>query len=72
LLEFLFGGAEGVWGRVEFVGFKALVREPDIEWLVIFLQASLVRTEKMGDKLTCGTLAGSVCDEAASVVTSRR
>lgn len=32
-----FGGVEGIWGRVEFVGFEALVREPDLERLIILL-----------------------------------
>jgi hypothetical protein len=44
LLELLLGGAEGVRGRVELVGFEALVREADVEGFVILLQA--VRTEE--------------------------
>src|ERR1700761_5675993 len=45
LLQFLLGGAEGVRWRVELVGFEALIREPDVEWLVILLRAGLFRAE---------------------------
>ena len=37
LFQFLLGCLEGVWGRVELVGFEALIRELDCERLVIFL-----------------------------------
>ena len=36
-LQFLLRCLEGVWRRVEFIGFKALVGESDFEGLVIFL-----------------------------------
>jgi len=35
--QLLFRRVECIWGRVEFVGFETLVREPDLERLIIFL-----------------------------------
>lgn len=38
LLELLLCGGQGVWGGVEHVGLEALIRESDLEGLVIFLK----------------------------------
>lgn len=77
LLELLLGDLHCVWRRVELVGLKGLVGEADLERLVVLLQTvngpSLVPQPHYGLSgcpLTDGTLAGSVCDEAASVVTN--
>ena len=40
-LELFLRGLEGVRGRVEFVGFEALIRERDLERLVIFLESHI-------------------------------
>lgn len=40
-LKLLLRRIEGVRGRVKLVGFKTLVREPDLERLIILLQCPL-------------------------------
>jgi hypothetical protein len=76
LLQLLLGDIHCVRRRVEFVCLEGLVREADLEGLVVLLQAVSgpldVSSPRIGPPkvfLTEGTLAGSVCDEAASVVT---
>ena len=76
LLQLLLGDVHGVWRRVEFICLECLVREADLKGLVVLLRAvsNPLRTcnpriGRRGEFLTEGTLAGSVWDEAASVVT---
>ena len=77
LLQLLLGNFHCVWRRVELVRLKGLVGEADLEGLVILLQTVNYLSRGYshsigisGCRLTDGTLAGSVCDEAASVVTN--
>ena len=73
LLELILGRVESIWGRVELVGFEALIGKLDLEWLVIFLWAPLeLNIVQLATKeLTVGTLSLSACADAASVVTNR-
>ena len=76
LLELLLGGVERVGGRVELIGFEALVGEPDLEGLFIFLPdcqllpSCTTPIVELVSGLTSGRF--SAWDEAASVVTARR
>lgn len=77
LLELLLGDIESVGGRVQLVGLEGLIGEADLEGLVILLCAVshlcehlVPPIEAMAASLTSGTFSGSVCDEAASVVTN--
>ena len=71
-----FRGMESIGRWVELVGFEALVRESDLERLVIFLaiepcQFSHDFNKGGSSMLTEGTDSFSACDDAASVVTAR-
>ena len=77
LFELLLGDVHCVRRRVELVRLKGLVGEADLERLVVLLHTvngPLLAPQPHGwlpaCPLTDGTLAGSVCDEAASVVTN--
>jgi hypothetical protein len=77
LLQLLLGDIHCVWRRVELVGLEGLVGEADLEGLVILLwtvnhllHAYNPPLSRRGCSLTDGTFAGSVCEEAASVVTN--
>jgi hypothetical protein len=80
LLQLLLGDIERVWRGVELVCLEGLVRETDLEGLVIRLRpvshlsaaAQLPPHMAARSAPTCGTFSLSVCDEAASVVTLRK
>ena len=75
VLQFSLGSVQGVGRRVQFVGFEALIGEPDFERLVIFLSQSHCEpcNSSVGGLklLTAGTASFSAWEEAASVVTNR-
>lgn len=76
LLQLLLRRVECVGRRVELVGFEALIGEPDLEGLIVFLQgtgpsAKVVRRAIEAVELASGTSSLSAWDEAASVVTAR-
>jgi hypothetical protein len=75
LLQLLLGRLECVGRGVELVRLEGLVREADLEGLVIGLRcisisdaAAAIGTQP--ERLTSGTWSRSACDEAASVVTN--
>lgn len=76
VLQLGFRGMKGVWRWVQLVGFEALVRESDLERLVIFLAVESCQlphdvNADGSSMLTEGTDSFSACEDAASVVTAR-
>ena len=74
LLQLILGDIERVRRRVELVRLERLVGEADLEGLVVLLRAVnrlLAPNRPNRAPPTSGTFSGSVCDEAASVVTKR-
>ena len=76
ILQLGFRGMESIWRWVELVGFETLVRESDLERLIIFLaiescQFSHDLNTAGSSMLTEGTDSFSACEDAASVVTAR-